>query len=63
MNSLYKAIFCRNIGFFTELEQDKLQRSTIAIAGMGGVGSLLAEKLIRLGVGTLFTLRKNAPPI
>jgi molybdopterin/thiamine biosynthesis adenylyltransferase len=53
MGNLYKRIFCRNIGLFTESEQDKLQRSTIAIAGMGGVGGLLAERLIRLGVGQL----------
>jgi molybdopterin/thiamine biosynthesis adenylyltransferase len=53
MDNLYKGIFCRNIGLFTESEQDKLQRSTIAIAGMGGVGGLLAERLIRLGVGQL----------
>jgi len=53
MDNPYKAIFCRNIGFFTESEQDKLQRSVIAIAGMGGVGGLLAERLIRLGVGQL----------
>jgi molybdopterin/thiamine biosynthesis adenylyltransferase len=41
------------MGFFTESEQDKLRRSTIAIAGMGGVGGLVAERLIRLGVGRL----------
>ena len=46
MDNLYKAIFGRNIGPFTESEQDKLQRTTIAIAGMGGVGGLLAERLI-----------------
>ncbi len=53
MDNLYKAIFSRNIGLFTESEQDKLRRSTIAIAGVGGVGGLLAERLIRLGVGRL----------
>jgi len=53
MEGQYKAIFGRNIGFFTESEQDKLRRATIAIAGMGGVGGLLAERLIRLGVGQL----------
>jgi len=47
MDNLYKAIFSRNVGLFTESEQDKLQTSTIAIAGMGGVGGLLAERLIR----------------
>ena len=53
MDELYKTIFPRNIGWFTESEQDKLRRSTIAIAGVGGVGGLLAERLIRLGVGQL----------
>jgi len=53
MDDLYKSIFSRNIGFFTESEQEKLRRSTIAIAGMGGVGGLLAERLTRLGIGQL----------
>lgn len=53
MEDLYKRIFSRNIGIFTESEQDKLRESTIAIAGAGGVGGLLAERLIRLGVGQL----------
>jgi len=53
MDDLYRSIFSRNIGFFTESEQEKLRRSTIGIAGMGGVGGLLAERLTRLGVGQL----------
>jgi molybdopterin/thiamine biosynthesis adenylyltransferase len=53
MDNLYRAIFSRNIGLFTESEQDTLRRSTIAIAGVGGVGGLAAERLIRLGVGRL----------
>ena len=53
MDDLYKSIFSRNIGFFTESEQEKLRRSTVAIAGMGGVGGLLVERLTRLGVGQL----------
>lgn len=53
MDNLYQRIFSRNIGIFTESEQDKLRDSTIAIAGTGGVGGLLAERLIRLGVGQL----------
>lgn len=53
MEDLYKRIFSRNIGIFTESEQYKLRRSTITIAGAGGVGGLLAERLIRLGVGQL----------
>ena len=53
MNDLYREIFSRNIGFFTEDDQEKLQSSTIAIVGMGGVGGLLAERLIRLGIERL----------
>jgi molybdopterin/thiamine biosynthesis adenylyltransferase len=53
MDDLYKSIFASNIGFFSGPEQEKLRRSVIAIAGMGGVGGLLAERLIRLGIGQL----------
>ena len=53
MNDLYSEIFSRNIGFFTESDQEKLQSSTVAIVGMGGVGGLLAERLIRLGIERL----------
>lgn len=53
MDNTYKKIFSRNIGILTESEQDKLRDSTIAIAGAGGVGGLLAERLVRLGVGHL----------
>ena len=50
---LYKDIFSRNAGLISEAEQSLLRRSTIAIAGVGGVGGLLAERLIRIGVGRL----------
>ena len=53
MDAAYREIYSRNIGIFTEAEQDKLRRSAIAIAGVGGIGGLLAERLIRLGVGRL----------
>ena len=53
MDNQYKRIFSRNIGILTESEQDKLRDSTIAIAGAGGVGGLLAERLVRSGVGHL----------
>jgi len=53
MDDLYRSIFSRNIGFFTESEQEILRKSTIAISGVGGIGGLLAERLMRLGVGQL----------
>jgi molybdopterin/thiamine biosynthesis adenylyltransferase len=52
-DNLYKSIFSRNIGFLTESEQDKLLNSRVAISGLGGVGGLLAERLIRLGIGKI----------
>jgi|WetSurMetagenome_2_1015567.scaffolds.fasta_scaffold32560_3 tRNA threonylcarbamoyladenosine dehydratase len=53
MNNEYNEIFTRNIGLFTEADQDKLKKCSIGVAGLGGVGGLLAERLIRLGIGQL----------
>ena len=53
MASLYDQITFRNIGIFTHEEQETLRKSCVAIAGMGGVGGLLAERLIRIGVENL----------
>jgi len=53
MSDLYYESFVRNIGIFTESEQNTLKNSTIAIAGVGGVGGLLAERLVRLGIGSI----------
>lgn len=41
----------RNIGILTEKEQGVLKKSTVAIAGVGGIGGFTAERLVRLGVG------------
>jgi molybdopterin/thiamine biosynthesis adenylyltransferase len=53
MKNIYQKIYSRNIGFVTEAEQEQLNNSTIAIAGTGGIGGLLAERLVRAGVGRL----------
>lgn len=53
MSEPYTEIFSRNSGFLSEAEQAKLQESRVAVAGVGGVGGLLAERLVRLGVGHL----------
>ena len=53
MDTQYRDIFTRNIGLFTESEQETIRKSSIAIAGVGGIGGLAAERLIRLGVGKL----------
>jgi molybdopterin/thiamine biosynthesis adenylyltransferase len=49
----YGKAFSRNIGILSQSDQDKLRASSIAIAGMGGVGGLLAERLVRMGVEKL----------
>lgn len=45
----YEVAFDRNLGWFTENEQQALRSKTIAIAGMGGVGGIHLLTLVRLG--------------
>lgn len=46
----YEEAFNRNLGWFTEPEQQRLRNATIAIAGMGGVGGVHLLTLARLGI-------------
>jgi molybdopterin/thiamine biosynthesis adenylyltransferase len=48
----YDEAFCRNRGLINEAEQERLRNSTVAIAGMGGVGGVHLITLARLGVGS-----------
>ncbi|HEX4634964.1 MAG TPA: ThiF family adenylyltransferase [Rhizomicrobium sp.] len=45
----YADAFDRNLGWFTDREQQSLKEKTIAIAGMGGVGGVHLLTLARLG--------------
>lgn len=45
--------FSRNLGILSEDDMDKLQHTTISIAGCGCIGGFAAELLSRIGVGTL----------
>ena len=47
----YAQAFDRNIGWVTEAEQASLRRSSVAIAGMGGVGGVHLLTLVRMGIG------------
>ncbi len=47
----YQTAFARNIGIFTETEQEHLRRSRVPLAGLGGVGGLHVITLARMGVG------------
>ncbi len=47
----YRELFTRNIGILTEEELYILRDSTVALAGVGGVGGIQAVTLARTGVG------------
>ncbi|MBP6975588.1 MAG: ThiF family adenylyltransferase [Candidatus Moranbacteria bacterium] len=47
----FQEAFSRNKGLLTEAEQERLRQSTVAVAGLGGVGGIEAVGLARLGVG------------
>jgi ThiF family len=51
----YDAAFSRNVGWFTEEEQQRLRKARVAIGGLDGVGGNHAITLARLGVGA-FTI-------
>ena len=50
MDGIYEAMFSRNQDLISAKEQEKIRDCTVAIAGVGGIGGLLAERLIRIGV-------------
>lgn len=43
----------RNVGWITRNEQEMLRAAVIGIAGCGGMGGMLAERFLRLGVGEI----------
>jgi molybdopterin/thiamine biosynthesis adenylyltransferase len=47
----YDSATSRNVGWVTRAEQERLRRSRVAIAGLGGVGGSHALTLARLGIG------------
>lgn len=47
----YQEAFARNRGLLSAAEQERLQASRIAIAGLGGVGGIHLATLARLGIG------------
>lgn len=50
MSELNKPMYQRNFGFFSEDEQQRLVESRVSIAGVGGDGFQLGEKLARMGI-------------
>lgn len=50
---VYEEAFARNLGLVSAEEQQKLRSTHVAIVGAGGMGSMHAVTLARLGVGRL----------
>lgn len=55
-DELRKGRYQRNFDLLTAKEQVRLQSSTVAIVGCGGIGGYLAEEFTRLGVGHLILI-------
>jgi molybdopterin/thiamine biosynthesis adenylyltransferase len=53
MSLQYEELYQRNIGIFTQEEQQKLRAAKIFVAGTGGVGGIQAAVLARMGVGEI----------
>jgi molybdopterin/thiamine biosynthesis adenylyltransferase len=47
----YEEAFARHEGLLDNSEQDRLRRSRVALAGLGGVGGIHLATLARLGIG------------
>lgn len=49
----YSQCYQRNIGLFTEEQQEKLRSAKVVVAGVGGVGGIEAVTLAKMGLGEL----------
>ena len=45
--------FSRNLGLISQDQQQKLSDATVLVCGVGGMGGVCAEVLVRMGVGSL----------
>ncbi|MBN1931099.1 MAG: ThiF family adenylyltransferase [Desulfobacterales bacterium] len=56
---IFDDIFSRNVAFWKEKKQSILSESSILVAGMGGLGCVVAEILVRAGIGKLIIIDKK----
>ncbi len=52
-------IFDRQIAFWGEEKQEYLRKSSVFVAGVGGLGCLLSEILVRSGIGRIYICDKG----
>lgn len=53
ITDIYTKLTNRNIGLLTQEQQNKLKDTCVLVAGLGGIGSPVAEMLARSGIGHL----------
>jgi molybdopterin/thiamine biosynthesis adenylyltransferase len=53
MENDIQAMFSKNMGILTKVDFDRISNSRIAIIGLGGLGSNLANQFVRLGIKNL----------
>lgn len=51
--SYYNERTNRNIGWISEEEQQMLKNMTVGVAGCGGMGGMVTQILVRVGIGTI----------
>jgi len=49
----YSEFTQRNIGIITDKEQELLKTTKLAVFGLGGIGGVITEQLVRIGIGNL----------
>ena len=50
---LYQSLWDRSSLLFSDDDRTKLKNATIAVAGLGGIGCVIPEMLVRTGIGHL----------
>lgn len=60
----YRSLFERNLGIFSEVDQENIRKARVVIVGTGGVGGVVAIILARVGVSNIFLIDPDryAPP-
>jgi len=53
MDNVYSKLVDRNIGILTEEQQKKLEKTCVAVFGLGGHGGVASQLLARSGIGKL----------
>ena len=59
VKNILNEMFSRNILYLSEELQEKIYNSSIAVIGLGGVGSTVTELLVRLGVQKLIIVARK----